>query len=65
MKKTYKDEMAGAIHEMATGIHEAGLMPKSTLREFDRLCLTPAQKLAPEEIKAIREPGKRPLQAGH
>ena len=53
--KTYKDDMAAAIHEMATGIHDAGLMPKSTMREFDELCLTPVKKLTPAEIKAIRE----------
>ena len=55
MKKTYKDELAGAIHEMATGIYEAGLMPKSTMREIEELCLTPVEKLSPDEIKAIRE----------
>lgn len=43
--KTYKDELAGAIHEMVTGIHQAGLMPKSTMREIEELCLTPVEKL--------------------
>lgn len=55
MKKTYKDEMAAAIHEMATGIYDAGLMPKSTMREFDDLCLTQVEKFTPAEIKSIRE----------
>ena len=55
MKKTYKDEMAAAIHEMATGIYDAGLLPKTTMRELDELCLTPVEKLSPAEIKAIRE----------
>lgn len=55
MKKTYKDELAGAIHEMTTGIYEAGLMPKSTMREIEELYLTPVEKLSPDEIKAIRE----------
>ena len=55
MKKTYKDELAGAIHEMATGIYDAGLMSKSTMREIEELCLTPVEKLSPDEIKAIRE----------
>ncbi len=54
-KHTYKDDMAAAIHEMATGIHEAGLLPKSTMRAFDELCLTPVEKLTPAQIKAIRE----------
>ena len=55
MKTMYRDEVAAAIHELASGIFDAGLMPKSTMREFDALCLTPVQKLAPEEIKSIRE----------
>lgn len=55
MKKTYKDDVASAIHEMASGLYDAGLMPKSTMREIDSLCLTPVEKLTPQEIKAIRE----------
>lgn len=53
--KTYKSEIAAAMHEMASGFHEAGVIPKSTMREFDELCLTPVEKLTPQEIKAIRE----------
>ena len=30
-------------------------MDQITLREFDRLCVPPAQPLAPEQIKKIRE----------
>ena len=55
MKKTYRSEIAAAIHEMATGIYEAGVMSKSTMREFDELCLTPVEPLSPEQIRAIRE----------
>lgn len=55
MKKTYKSEIAGAMHEMMTDFHEIGLVSKSTMREFDELCLTPIEKLAPDEIKAVRE----------
>ena len=55
MKKTYRDDMSAAIHEMASGLYEAGVMPKSTMREIDQLCLTPVDKLSSSEIKAIRE----------
>lgn len=56
MSKTpYKDDIAASIHDMASGIYEAGLMHKSTMREIDKLCLAPVEKLSPEEIKAIRE----------
>ncbi len=55
MKKTYKSEIAAAMHEMMSGMYEAGVVSKDTMREFDELCLTPIEKLSPEQIKAIRE----------
>ena len=55
MKKTYRSEICAAMHEMASDLHEIGLIPKTTMREMDELCLTPIEKLAPEEIKAVRE----------
>lgn len=55
MKTTCQDELAGALHEMAVGIHAAGLMPKSTLREIESLCLTPIEQLTPEQIRSLRE----------
>jgi putative transcriptional regulator len=53
--KTYRSDLLAAVHETATDLHVAGLMPKSTMREFDTLCLTPVQPLTPRQIKAIRE----------
>ncbi len=53
--KTYRSEAAASVHEMVEGFHDAGLIDKQTMREFDVSCLTPAPSLAPEEIKAIRE----------
>jgi len=44
-----------SIHETAEGLHEAGLMDKVTLRQFNELCLTPVKPLRPEEILALRE----------
>ena len=55
MEKTYKSEISAAIHEMASDLYEIGLMSKTTMRELDELCLTPIEKLAPEQIKDIRE----------
>jgi putative transcriptional regulator len=43
-----------SIHETAEDLQTAGVMSKRTLREFDELCLTPVQPLAPEEIRALR-----------
>ena len=55
MKKTYRSEICAAMHEMMSDFHEIGIVSKSTIREFDELCLTPIEKLAPDEIKAVRE----------
>lgn len=55
MKKTYKSEATAAVHEMMSGFYKSGVISKSTMREFDELCLTPVEKLSPEQIRAIRE----------
>jgi putative transcriptional regulator len=44
-----------AVHETAEDLHDAGLMDKFTMREFDELCLTPIRHFIPEEIRQIRE----------
>ena len=33
-----------ALHETASDLHEAQLMDKQTLRQFDALCLTPVAR---------------------
>ena len=55
MTKTYKSEAFASIHEMMEGLHEAGVIGKRTMREFDEICLAEAVPLAPDEIRAIRE----------
>ena len=52
--KQYRSKLMASIHETVEGLHSAGVMNKQTLREFDALCLTPIQPLAPEEIRALR-----------
>lgn len=54
MGKQYKSDALAAVHETALGLHEAGVMDKRTLKEFDALCLTPVEELTPEEIRQIR-----------
>ena len=57
MRKT-KSAILEAVHETATGLHQAGAMDQPTLREFDRLCLPPVaplEPLEPKQIKHIRE----------
>lgn len=44
-----------SVHEAVSGLHRLGLTNRATMREFDALCLTPVEPLAPEEIRALRE----------
>jgi putative transcriptional regulator len=54
MKMQYRSPLLASIHETADGLRAAGAMDKSTLREFDELCLTPVRPLKPKEIRALR-----------
>lgn len=51
----YKSNVKAAIHEMASGLHEAGLIDKQTMRRFDESCLTPVHEFTAEEIRRLRE----------
>ncbi len=53
-RKQYRSPIMAAIHETAEGLHDAGVMSKQTLREFDDACLTPVKTLTPDEIRALR-----------
>ena len=55
MTKIYRSEASASIHEMAEDLYRSGHIDKRTMREFDEACLAPAEPLAPEEIRAIRE----------
>jgi len=57
MAKTIKADsgILGSVHKTAAGLHNAGIIDKATMREFDVLCLTPVLPMAPEEIRALRE----------
>lgn len=53
--KSYRSEIAAAVHQTVEDIHDVGLLNKQTMREFDESCLSLAAALHPEEIRAIRE----------
>lgn len=55
MSKQYRSRVMAAIHETAEDLHDAGLLDKRTMRQFDAACLTPVRALRPEEIRALRE----------
>ncbi len=46
------------VHDSAKGLHEAGVMKETTLREFDALCLPPVKELTAAQIKRIRMQNK-------
>jgi len=52
--KTKDDDIFSVVHETAQGLHDAGIMNKTTMREFDALCLHPVKSYQPEEIRQIR-----------
>ncbi len=54
MSKRYKSDALAAVHETALGLAEVGVMDKRTMKEFDEMCLTPVEELAPEQIRQIR-----------
>ena len=41
MTEKYRSDALGAIHEVASDLHNAKVMNKRTLRKFDELCRTP------------------------
>ena len=55
MSGAYKSEACAVVHEIAEGLREDGVIDEARMREFDALCLAPAQELTPEEIRHIRE----------
>lgn len=54
-RKTERSRILETVHRTAAGLHRAGAIDKTTLREFDALCLTPISQMAAEEIRALRE----------
>jgi putative transcriptional regulator len=54
MTKQYHSPLTASIHETVEGLNAAGLVSKQTLREFDRMCLTPMRPFTPEEIRNLR-----------
>lgn len=52
---TYKSELSEAIHSLAEGLLEAGLIDDERMQEYSALCLQPPTPLTGEQIRAIRE----------
>jgi putative transcriptional regulator len=52
---TYRSPVFAAVHEAAEGLYQAGMIDGTTMREFDRGCLTPILELSPARIRKIRK----------
>ncbi|CCU71766.1 helix-turn-helix domain-containing protein [Thalassolituus oleivorans] len=48
------DSILDSIHKTALGLHNAGVMKDTTLREFDALCLPPVKEYSASQIRSIR-----------
>jgi putative transcriptional regulator len=54
MKRQYRSPQLQAAHTFAKDLTSVGMLPKTTLRELDPMCLTPVKPLTPRQIARIR-----------
>lgn len=54
MKKRYRSPQLKAAHTLAKELTSVGMLPKTTLRDLDALCLTPVKPFSPHQIARIR-----------
>lgn len=50
-----KSRILDEMHETAHGLHDAGLISKRRMREFDALCHLGVEEMTPQKIKSLRE----------
>jgi len=50
-----KSDAFAAIHSAASGLHRAGAITKTTLREYNVICLDSVPEFNARDIKRIRE----------
>ena len=54
-KRSYKSDAFKAVHASAAALMRAGVIDKTTMRDFDVSCLSVPPAIEPSQIKAIRE----------
>ena len=54
MPKKYKSEALAALHESMSGLHDLGIIPAKTMREFDVSCLVKVEAMPPKKIVEVR-----------
>jgi putative transcriptional regulator len=55
MPKSYVTPTLADIHEMMSDLHDARVIDKKTMREFDESCLTPIVDMTPQAIQQLRQ----------
>jgi len=55
MARSYTSKVLASLHEAVSDSHDAGLVDRKTMREFDETCLTPVEQFSGDEIAAIRD----------
>ena len=50
-----KSDAFAAIHSAAKGLHRVGVINKTTMRDYDDLCLDSVAEINAQDIKRIRE----------
>ena len=53
--RSYRSSALASIHEAAESLLKVEAIDKATMREFDKLCLTPIRPLSGAQIRALRE----------
>jgi len=48
-------DLLETVHRTATGLHQAGLLKKQTMQEFDELCLPKLHVMGSNDIRQLRE----------
>jgi putative transcriptional regulator len=54
MAKNYRSKALAAVHEVVSGLRDAGVMDKRTMNAFDETCLTRIEPLTATQIRRIR-----------
>lgn len=54
MSRKYKSEALAALHESLSDLHEIGIIPAKTMREFDKSCLAEVKAMSPKKITEVR-----------
>ncbi len=53
-----RSKILDAVYETASGLHKAGAISNTTMREFDKVCLHDVHDMTSESIRLLREQQK-------